>query len=227
MLLPSLDYASHPFYRIPPREAGVKLPPFDGFAALTTSEEGAYRAVRKLSDNLLAHRKILSNQVLDIKDLEALMDIVRGLLSYTSSWRPDKFSSERKASRLVEPLARQLIVVDAIFTACEAVGTVMNRSAWWGTLMGRIIKPVAFLAGPSRIAVDDKRPLVEQILAMLEIYRSGRRPEPQALVEVKQKIFQKPCAHPAYRRPKWDPWREDDKRFWDRRQKRAAAEVGA
>ena len=189
MILSSLDYKEHPFYRVPVREAEFELPPFDGGAALAISPVAANKYVSKLNDKLFALREIMIKEVLGKRDLEALMYIVRGLLGYTSSWRPGAFSSETKAANLVEPLARQLLVVDAIFSACEAIGPVMNRQAWWGTLMKRIFKPVAFSESLSKHRADGRRPLVQEILAMLEIYRSGGGPNHRPWWSLNKKYF--------------------------------------
>ena len=199
------DCSQHPFYRLPAGHPETPLTLFDGVYAMT-----AMPATAGLAYKLARVQQIFSKPSLCRYDFLALMGLAYDLVRYATTRLPMDLSSERP-NELVAPLARRVLLLDSLWGICEVVGTPMNKGQWWDKLMETMSNPQG--RPPSRVFRRGWYYFVEQLIAALEIYRTGGRPPPEMVVEIKRKIFSKEFGHRLFQNHDWDLWRQLDKEF--------------
>ena len=203
--------SAHPYYRIPPREAGNPFFTFDGLACLKSSVDFSTLQYDVLP-SLSVIRETFAKRRLSIHDVENLLRIAKELLNYASSWDYNVFGLDMKPAYVVARLSRLFLITDALWAVSEAVGAPMKRETWWGAFMDKLPSPqlLAYTLRPSK---PGKASFIHRVSRALEVYRMGKRPSVEEVVGIKRNIFKLPCININFRRPAWDPWRRDDELF--------------
>lgn len=107
-----------------------------------------------------------------------------------------------------------LLVLDALYVAGAASGSKSDMEKWWRPLMDTIPQNTVGTRKPLTKEIQENAEVLEQVLKMIEIYRSGQRPPARDLVRLKQRVL---CVYPLPRflDKRWRPWRADDKEWHD------------
>ena len=200
------DSSQHPFYRLPAGHPKTPLKPFDGVYAMT-----AMPPARGLACKLARVQQMFSKPRLCRNDFPDLMSLAYDLVRYATTRLATDLSGETTYG-LVAPLARRFLLLDSLWVICEVVGAPMNKGQWWDKLMETMPNPQD-ISPPPRFPRRGWYYFVEQLIAALEIYRTGGRPAPEMVVEIKRKIVSKEVGHPLFQSHLWDLWRQLDKEF--------------
>ena len=166
---------------------------------------------RGLSYKLAAVQQIFSKPRLSTHDFHALFGSAYELVSYAAKVLNRKLAG-RDAYSVVGPLARRGLVLDSLWGICYVVGTALHKGQWWDKLMAKITVPTAVDQLGVRKGYGHARlALVKRLVSAIDVCRTGKRPPPQELVEIKRAIFCGPVVHRDFTSPMWEPWRQDDK----------------
>lgn len=199
------DYRNHRFYRLPVAEPASHVEPFDGIRAMDVPS-----TTWVISEILAPIHKLLTKTHLCPEEVTILMYWASELVTFATVALP-KPTTSAPPSEWVVPLARQFLVADTLWGICEVVGEAMNKETWWTEFMTRLLSSSQFVStGVQRS--NSRLPLVRRLIAALEIYRKGERPDAEEVVHLKREIFCRSSVHKQFRRACWDAWRQDD---WD------------
>lgn len=176
---------------------------------------------------LLNIRTILKKAVMSTRDVDILKSAVENIAAYVFHHMQASVEG-RTPSRAVRRLAHTLLMLDAMFAACEAVGPKAHRERWWPTLMQKIetrfsassSSLVTFAAFSDAASDAAKTALLNNELAKninlaINTYKAGVRPPADVLVPLKRQIFCGSIA--AFMIARWEPWRQDDRDWRDSR----------
>ena len=221
---PSPNYKNHPFYRLPhPHPVGSPLS-FEGLFPFSLDLKAAMVSYT-LARNLSHLRYIFAKKCIRDRDVKLLKSIARELLCYASVWSVDAFASKKKAGAVAELVARQFLVLDALWCIGEALRSPVSGQRWWNDLMQKVQLPKKWLDSPFRPGRPGLRPFLHRMVRAIEQYRAGVCPPPQNVVGIKQTIFRYPCINVEFRNARWNPWREDDKNWLPEEQDQSSGDV--
>ena len=164
--------------------------------------------------NLSLLRDLFVRRRLEATDIGPLLRVATDLLAYAGTWNTDKLALTTKLHDLVEPVSRQFLVVDAIFSITQVLGSGMRRETWWDLFMAKILEPpISLVLMTEEGSSQNYTTFLRRVFTALEVYRSGRRPDAAVVVSIKREVFLLPCIVTNFRHPKWEPWRIDDDKF--------------
>ncbi|CDJ43003.1 hypothetical protein, conserved [Eimeria tenella] len=201
------DYEKHPFYRLPPAGPTMGIEPFDTDFALTIAAPAAGAAAK-----LDPIRQIFLKPQISAQDMQQLVRLGEQLVAYAQKYLAKEISLKSNW-RLSESMARRFLVADALWCICNIVGPAMQRGQWWDQILGKIGGHEALVDHVNSLSSPNGPTFLARIVAALEQYKRGDRPAPREVVELKMRILRQPCVTEEFRRPQWDPWRNDDKHF--------------
>lgn len=159
-----------------------------------------------------AIRLLFKNDTLQPSDVQKLIYQATLLLSFARHTMKKDITTLRP-SKAASVAATMLMVVDALYAAGAALGPKSGVHTWWKLLMDTI--------PPNKVRKERKSEeqkvlenldLLEQVLEVLETYRTGSRPPARILVPLKRRVI---CISPLHRFRDiwWDRWRDDDKKW--------------
>ncbi|CDJ51668.1 hypothetical protein EBH_0001420 [Eimeria brunetti] len=156
---------------------------------------------------LLSLRKLFAQRVLGQADASTLVNALEGLIG--ASWYQAQMG--RRGCRPVfaaTALAKSFLAFDAIVSCKQLLGDHMRFSLWWDkfTSVFKFVIPMAPRVHQYQVV---NRRLLKHLHGALETYKKGERPELRDVIELKMKLFCSPNSPAEFRKPKWDPWRED------------------
>ena len=202
------NYETHPYYRIPTRDPSISiLLKFDGLAQDKRNIVGVLQKY-PLDCTLALIRDIFSKDLIGLEDIKKLVAAADKLLCYASVWKDDTYRLIEAPNKAVYMVARQLLLVDALWCICEVIGPGMERDQWWGSLMRKVKIPENFLV--STKGREGMRPFLRRAALAFEENSAGRRPSAREIVGLKRQIFKFPCIHSQFTTPRWNAWRKDD-----------------
>lgn len=199
------DYAAHPYYRLPAAHPDVELIPLDVKRALIYTGIGS-----GIAEKLHPIRTLLLKQQLSATEMQLLLKYGQRLISYAQKFLTKKIAAA-KLSHAIEPLSRRFLVADALWCICSVLGPAMQKEKWWAQLLEKMANGLtARLQMEVLIAKD---PFFCKLLAAMHLYRKGKRPSAKTVVLLKQSIFRPARSTREFKKPRWDPWRRDDRYF--------------
>ncbi|CDJ68433.1 hypothetical protein, conserved [Eimeria necatrix] len=109
-------------------------------------------------------------------------------------------------------LGGYFLAFDFIVRANEVLGDSMQLSAWWGKFISAFETDYSFTPPSkfSRIATRFHGKLAARLLDALRIYKSGKRPPVDDVIEIKRMLLFSPHSSPLFKDIQWDTWRADD-----------------
>ncbi|KAL8434490.1 hypothetical protein ACSSS7_003136 [Eimeria intestinalis] len=201
----------HPYYRRPqtyPKD--LHLPEVD-FVHAFGGQPGA-----TLGALLGAVRTIMAKPRLSAPDLLELHRLGVSMMAYAGLNMMRSIGGAQH-SRLVQPLARRVLLVHYLLAVCDMVGPSMQREEWWELYIPRILQhPRNWTPLPEARADQVGRgraALVKSLVDAMAILRRGERLPAQLIVPIMQQLFCTTFTIKYFQHPNWSGFREADKEF--------------
>ncbi|CDJ51473.1 hypothetical protein EBH_0000750 [Eimeria brunetti] len=202
------DLALHPFVRLP------KVNPQDVRSCFRL-EYAKTERVSMLSpmESFIQMRRLFAKPSLTADEVETLMFEAECLVSYAKT-RLAKPFRRRTSSYLFQKLATLFMFFDYLVCTIETVGDKMLANIWWDEFASSFNTDFNLpkLAKTRRTRLLNK--LVNRLSEALSVYKRGRRPPFEVVIELKRLIL----TQSAYKgsqimHPLWSLWLQDDKEF--------------
>ncbi|KAL8425878.1 hypothetical protein Efla_007751 [Eimeria flavescens] len=204
-------FREHAFYRTPtvlPQYRDLKL-----FNPEATRSFGL--AFTQPLRRLLDLRKKLSQDTLSPAQLSELADRSTELLAYLYHYE-DYPAMDRRNHLAVRTLGMRYLILDAIVCALQVLG-VPIEGPWWNAITRRIPDEAAKLSGfrpyPRQRAQTFHHELLRKLVAALQTLKTGNRLSRDETIALKRMLFCSEFSPANFKRPRWNPWRQDDKDF--------------
>ncbi|CDJ64003.1 hypothetical protein, conserved [Eimeria necatrix] len=160
-----------------------------------------------------AMRGLFLKPALDAEDVEELISTAERLASYARiklAWkhmRPAPFHLARKIASII-------VALDYLVCTVELLGEKMDAKNWWDLFVQQLYLEIPVSSGKfvGNASVALKK-MVRRLSAALIIYKAGKRPPRDEVIELKRLIFTKLNTHCQFQNPLWDLWVEDDLKF--------------
>ncbi|KAL8443906.1 hypothetical protein Emed_006501 [Eimeria media] len=199
----------HPFIRLPAVPTGLFVEPVD---PLVLDPEATTSFVSRGLLGLM--RELLAKPMLTPTDARALMETSAYLVSFAEA-RLKKDLFEPHTAHLIRHAGLFFMVVDAVVCAYRVVGLQPATFRWWNKFIESfpgqldIRKP----RKSSRKSIAFNYKLIKGIAEALEVYKTGARPPGELVLKLKRMLLCTPHSQAYFRAARWDPWREDDKKY--------------
>ncbi|CDJ51674.1 hypothetical protein EBH_0001490 [Eimeria brunetti] len=203
----NLDY--HPYVRLPVLEPGVVPQPF--YPAEVFFQPPT---VAIYKGHLVEIRRLLVKQTLNQDDTDMLVRLVTELAN--SLW----FRSSASV-RQVRPifaavsLGSTFLAMDAVVAVVQLLGRHMKTELWWDKFAAAIDTNYS-VELPSQIPRKTTKfhtDLANDLLGALRIYKTGKRPQVDTVIELKLRLFFSPLSPPLFQDALFDPYRRDHNLF--------------
>lgn len=204
---PRKPLETHPFYRVPdvatadiPRDFSLVKARLHGFN------------VAHPNPVLLTLHTLLKKQTLDRREAEHLVTATERLVGFALQHFKQNIWALR-SGRAVEHVGFAFLIVDTVFSACEALGSKSHRQEWWPEFMESVM-PIGMPAGIHSSSSVQSAMRLANLTSLLETYKSGTRPEAYIVVSLKQLLI---CSgmFSRFRAGFWNDWRADDREWND------------
>ncbi|CDJ29804.1 uncharacterized protein EMH_0052850 [Eimeria mitis] len=155
-------------------------------------------------------RELLSQSCLSPTQMKSLARVTEMLIDYAVT-RLHSSLSGYQPSRAVERLGIRFLLLDVVVSTLTVLGQKPDPGPW--KIFTDAIGHGAPLTGTGRLRRG--RPNISVIRARelsraIQILKTGKRPEPSDLVQIKRMLFCWTSSPTYFRRGEFDPWREDD-----------------
>ncbi|CDJ33092.1 uncharacterized protein EMH_0079990 [Eimeria mitis] len=169
----------------------------------------AWPGRRDLMPLLVEARELLSKQFLYFDDMEKLAHVAEALIEHgTNHQRQDL--SEHSPTRAVERLGMRFLLMDAVVSAFIVLGQKPDEKLWKSFTDAINHKPplghfYGMLGGRETWASQ-----ALQLSRAIETLKTGKRPKAADLVHLKRMLICSPSSHPRFKKPDFNPWRQDN-----------------
>ncbi|CDI75089.1 hypothetical protein EPH_0004190 [Eimeria praecox] len=197
----------HPFVRLP------KVNPKDVYRSFRAQFALSFRYGRASPmRSYMTMRSLFAKASLTGEDVEALMTEAELLASYAAN-RLSQPQRRGKANYLVTKLSSVFMVLDYLVCTIELLGSKMNTGSWWSQFVQKFHTDYRFPeAGRTRKAEMLNR-LVNRLSSALAIYKTGKRPPLEDVVELKRAVLTVAYRGSQLSHPLWELWIQDDREF--------------
>ncbi|KAL8440890.1 hypothetical protein Emag_007647 [Eimeria magna] len=208
---PSVDKPSfllHPFIRLPTAPRGLSLRPMD--PDLPTINFYRHLTSAQLLGTL---RELFSKRKLTFRDANELLDTTESLVRFARSHlRP---VSTARIAHIVRHVGIFFMVADAVVSAAEILRQELISYPWWKSFIASFPTHYSVKKPPKDVKeiAHVNYSMLKRLIASLEIYKAGLRPAAQEVLSLKRELLCSPTSLTYFRASRWDPWREDDKKF--------------
>ncbi|CDJ37760.1 AGAP004734-PA, related [Eimeria tenella] len=199
---------NHPFFRLPRLQPGAKVQQF-----CVTSAFAFPNMVRHPSQTLGYMRTALAGDTLGETEANGVVLAAQRAVSHLFHFHQGGVPEERVANA-VFALAHRFLILDSLLCAIEVLGPAMVPHLWWDDLSRSIpsdVHPQHF-----RHHTESGWHLQELALrlstAVTEL-KKGHRLRPKETVNLKRELFCDELSPAAFRKRKWNSWRNDDEDF--------------
>ncbi|CDI75088.1 hypothetical protein EPH_0004180 [Eimeria praecox] len=201
------DFRFHPFVRLPlvnPRDVRRS------FRADFALVHRFGRSTPMQSYTIM--RTLFSKASLTANEVDALMMEAELLASYAAG-RLTQPCSRCTANYLVLKLSSIFMVFDHLVCIIELLGDKMNTDSWWPQFVQkfRTDYSVPEAARMERTGMLNK--LLNRLSSALAIYKTGKRPPLEDVVELKRAILTVAYKGSQLSHPLWELWIQDDREF--------------
>ncbi|CDI75844.1 hypothetical protein EPH_0006410 [Eimeria praecox] len=203
--LQAVGTREHPYVHMPALEEGVVRPPIRLSSSSFVQGNGL-----ALIDVLLSFRRLFMKDALNQVDVNLLGGNVEELAIASAS-------RARATKRMANPLhgvltiGRQFLIFDAMVSALHILGIAPASCTWWKAFIEcfdtnfRYPNRRGRWRDSGRVITD----LANRMLDAIFIYKRGKRPAPEEIIDIKRVLFFSPYTHIRFRASIWDPWRSD------------------
>ncbi|KAL8441716.1 hypothetical protein Emag_006935 [Eimeria magna] len=202
-------FLEHPFSRLPRVEGGDPSK-FSSFVdpGLAVSLEATPHVQAPL---LRTMASLLEKEVLSRSQLQQLGIITQHVLSHLAL--NERRPLQECAAFAVESLGHRFLLLDMAVSALQLLG-VPCSGQWWEQMVSNI--PDDYVRPPRRRNVGQtfNVKLLTRLTPAVRMLKSGRRPPPEVLVQIKRCLFCSLHSPIRFLKHAWDEWREADKRFY-------------
>ncbi|CDJ68434.1 hypothetical protein, conserved [Eimeria necatrix] len=203
------DIADHPFARVPVLEPNVRLREIrtEGFFSRLWTNVSVW-------NHFLIIRSLFAKATLNQEDVNILMRTLEKLID--DVWIQFLNKARRTQPALAAAaLGQAFLAFDYIVSAIQLFGDAMQLPLWWEKFIS--VFPTDYsvdcLSSNHRERVVFNTYISKRLLDVLNIYKTGTRPNVEEVVELKRLLFCFPHSPKPFRDSHYDPWREDDKNF--------------
>ncbi|KAL8443157.1 hypothetical protein Emed_006941 [Eimeria media] len=200
----SLAKSVDPFYHVPTKDPTYVLKPFN-YATETWTPHFV-----SVWHGVMSARKCLAKHHLNGGEMELLRISATYLVTLGKNGMPE-VPAEPTPSMLVQALAHRYLTMDATWAACEALGSAMNKELWWVDFAQRVVGTSrdAVVGFAKRVPTSSQLSLIQELRDALSKFLQGVRPSLKEARALKQALFCQPDSPAAFKKPSWDPFRED------------------
>ncbi|CDJ59744.1 hypothetical protein, conserved [Eimeria maxima] len=201
------DIRMHPFVRLPVAKG---LPPNRRFRAQFALSFSL--SIRSPMESFKKMRSLFLKPSLTVDDVEALVGEAEMLANYAKCRLSGSYEN-CTASYIVMRLSSLLMVFDFLVGTIEIVGEVMNTGSWWAEFAQKFRSDYSF---PTKGRTSRSRMLnmlVNRMSSAISIYKTGKRPPPEEVVELKRIIITHAYKNTQMSHPFWQLWIQDDEEF--------------
>lgn len=200
---PSQVASSHPFVHLPTVQPDVRPRPWLDFCVTGPLQLETPRAIimKEIHD-------LLRKPVLDEDDVRELMLFTERLANFALH-RLSKACARRKACEMVCERGLRFMALNALHSALQVIpGT---PPPWWPIIVDALVKNCETPAPKmvSGVFRPTQNKLARMLGDALMKYKSGGYPSCEEVMEIKWLLFCSPTAPAMFKRPEWNPWRED------------------
>ncbi|KAL8439022.1 hypothetical protein Efla_002431 [Eimeria flavescens] len=161
---------------------------------------------------LLCSRKDVSSLPSLKVAAEELMAATEALVSCLQAAIPIASGHQR---HIVRQLGRSSVVLEAVMSVRRLLRPHGHVTKWWRKLLATI--PTDYKVKEALLTADPQRKfhckLVKRLLATIEIYKTGGRPHPSEVLQLKRMLFCSKLITIYFRSSPWRAWRMDDEEF--------------
>lgn len=191
---------NHPFYRLPTASYSQNLIPF------SFERVNMYKRRISLPYVLTPVQQLLAKLRLPRDDLQSLIFLSEKLVKIAFSM--DTFPKGTiPLYEVQESVMRRFLIADALWSICVVVGSSMQKEMWWDQVMDILAFSPNVQISSAR-GKDSRLRLVRQFIAALCIYREGRRPSAEEVIELKREVLFSPDAPALFRARGYDKLRQ-------------------
>ncbi|KAL8439020.1 hypothetical protein Efla_002429 [Eimeria flavescens] len=202
------NLSMHPFIRLPIIRPEAILRDFDPQRLKPMfGRSGLYMMLSRIRERLL-------KPALDAGEVEQLMLETEKLVRMTLARLPQQ-SSPKALWHWVHHLGTFFLILDAVVSVRQLLGPRMAASEWWDHLVNCL--PMDY--PPPEVPADANKlnkfryNLVSRLLAAIKIYKTGKRPDLQEVLELKRMLLCTRHSISYFKDRRFDPWRSDDAKF--------------
>ncbi|KAL8426018.1 hypothetical protein Efla_001936 [Eimeria flavescens] len=199
--------SKHPFIRVPALQAGVVFRQFQPSAVAFRGLVAHYN-----SFILLRMRDLLIRPELCQYGADLLLSCAEMLVSH-AQYQLQRPVTTRRPSATVDDVGRRFMFLHMLHLASKALKQNWHEEHWWGEFFTAVINDASNLYGERRSTKRSKasRSLTDQLVETIELYRRGRSPPDEEVVEMMNRLFCQESASTCFRDQIWDVWRQDAK----------------
>ncbi|CDI87846.1 hypothetical protein EPH_0064470 [Eimeria praecox] len=157
-------------------------------------------------------RSLFAKEWLTAKDADALVMEAEQLVNYASA-RLGKQQIRCTANYLVAKLSSLFMVFDHLVCIIELLGDKMNTDSWWPEFVQKFRIDYRFPEAARTKKTEMLNKLVNRLTSALAIYKTGRRPPLEDVVELKRAILAQAYKGSQLAHPLWELWIRDDREF--------------
>ena len=204
---PGEDYGFHPFVRLPRPITSPGSPPRIDFKRAVSSVAGMRDGVSLL----LKVRQLLCRAMLFPTELKDLTLVTTLLMAHLMHHQKQDLSLHLSGHAL-ERLGLRFLMLDAVVSSMIVLGQTPDPEDWerFVDSIGHAAPlPVESGVGRPNLTIAGARELSDA----LQTLKTGRRPDPPTIVKLKRMLLCSSSAPSRFKRPIFDPWRQDDDMF--------------
>ncbi|CDJ31859.1 uncharacterized protein EMH_0070410 [Eimeria mitis] len=164
-------------------------------------------------DAYMTMRSLFAKPSLTAEDVDTLMVKADILVKYATHKlaRPDR---RFKACTLFMKLSSLFMIFDQLVCTIELLGDKMDTDRWWPAFVQQFQTDYIF---PEHVPSPKSRMLnrlVNRLSSALEIYKEGRRPPLEEVIDLKRAIITHAYKDSQLANPLWKVWIQDDHEFF-------------
>ncbi|CDJ51152.1 hypothetical protein EBH_0039710 [Eimeria brunetti] len=199
---------SHPYVRLPMRRPDAPPSPY------LVDMRLALRGWHYRRNPLLMLRKVhdlLSRKALVVAEMRTLARAATVLIAH--SIRHQHYDlSRHSSSRAMERLGLRFLILDSVVSSLISLGQ-SREGPYWDAFTRSVShtfpRKVTVGRNPGRTVIYSC--WAQEISLAIQKLKTGERPPPADLIKIKRMLFSSDCSPPFFRRPEFEPWREDDR----------------
>ncbi|KAL8439195.1 hypothetical protein Efla_006624 [Eimeria flavescens] len=196
----------HPYVRLPDVDPETKIGDFK-----PSGTETHEYTLGVIVEPLRRIRELLLRPSLDSREVATLIRAAEALMCNCER----KFkatSSSHSPFRVYRNLAMVFLALDALASIDQVLQGKICKGHWWPAFVEPISTDINSYVPRKRMKIDTLRILylIRQLLSAIEIYKQGRRPDEETVIELKRRIFGPNTAVYPFSARRFDPWRQDD-----------------
>ncbi|CDI82701.1 hypothetical protein, conserved [Eimeria acervulina] len=202
----------HPFVHLPTLE--VTVPPV--FCSVDVKRAvSTYCGKRNPVPLLRKARRLLVQPCLGLAQIMELVGTVEDLITHAVSYAHHRCDVTKMiASRAAERLAFRFLILETVVSTLIVLHQTPDPSAWkqlTDAISHAVPTPTprAYFAGRNRFFTT----LAADLSSAIQILKTGRRPDPEDLLDIKLKLFCHKYSPPRLKEGDFDEWRADNESF--------------